>query len=82
MYLVSIYEEAPVEPESPTDFRTLKEARAYVSQQCDGDRPTADRTLAGERYDDGEIHVEAYYFNQHQSSGLWVTRQPREGERK
>lgn len=69
-YLVSQYEESPVEPKPAAEFSTLAAARKYAKQRFGGKR---DATLAGERYEDGTRHVEAFYANEHQSSGCWIT---------
>lgn len=72
-YQVSVYEEAPSEPVAPVEFSTLQAARAEVRRLNGGMLPRVDRTLSGEVYDDGSQHTEAYYTDDHQSSGWWIT---------
>ncbi len=69
-YYVIPYEEAPCEPVAKKEFSTLAAARA----ECKRHGWPVDRSQAGERYDDGTIHVEAYYANAHRSSGVWIVR--------
>jgi hypothetical protein len=72
-YYVHMYEEAPVEPEADVVCGSLREARAIVRSRLGGlGGLVATRVLAGERYEDGLIHVEAYYANTQRSSGYWI----------
>lgn len=73
MYRVERYEEAPVAPNSayPAEFETLAEARAFAAG---GEDIEPDTSLRGERYEDGSRHVEAYYTDEHCSSGVWIVR--------
>lgn len=71
-YQVSVYEESPCEPVAPAEYATLTEARAEVRRRNGGKLPRVDRTHTGDVYD-GQRHIEAYYTDDHQSSGWWIT---------
>lgn len=71
MYRVIPYEEAPCEPMEAKEFGSLWEAIRYAFRSVGG-RP--DRTMAGETYEDGTEHVQAYYQDTNRSSGLWIVR--------
>jgi hypothetical protein len=70
-YLVTRYTEAPEAPEPAVACPTLAAARREVRHHL---ASRADRTLAGERYEDGTTHVEAYYEDHHRSAGYWICR--------
>jgi hypothetical protein len=69
-YFVGQYSESPVEPMGAVGFATLRAAREHVRRHTNS---AADKSLAGEAYDDGTRHVEAYYDDHHKSSGWWIT---------
>lgn len=76
-YRVDEYEEGPSEPVAQVEYGTLQEARAEVRRRNGGKLPRVDRTLSGEVYDDRSRHVEAYYTDDHRSSGWWITVDPK-----
>lgn len=69
-YIVSVYDEAPIAPTPHEEYSSLTDARRAVRRHL---TRVPDRTLAGEPYDDGTRHVEAYYDDRHRSSGYWIT---------
>jgi hypothetical protein len=73
-YTVGLYAEAPVEPEIAREYTSLLAARKAVRAHFGGRLPNRDTSLAGETYEDGSCHVEAYYFDEHKSSGYWICR--------